>query len=98
MLRISILVAIGLCVVKRFAQEQGATPVDSAKAPVDQLIPFLLDEDRQLHGMPFAEVTLSTTAKHPLAVDGKNETEQRVIKQISAARDETTKPMDAPVS
>jgi len=98
MLRISILVAIGLCVVKCFAQENGATPVDSAKAPVDQLIPWLLDEDRQLRGIPFAEVILDTTGKHVLAVDGKNETDQRVIKQISAACDETMKQMNAPDS
>ena len=98
MLRISILVAIGLCVAESFAQENGATPVDSAKAPVDQLIPWLLDEDRQLRGIPFAEVILDTTGKHVLAVDGKNETDQRVIKQISAACDETMKQMNAPDS
>jgi len=95
MLRISILVAIGLCVAESFAQENGATPVDSAKAPVDQLIPWLLDEDRQLRGIPFAEVILDTTGKHVLAVDAKNETDQHVIKQISAACDETMKRMNA---
>ena len=98
MLRISILVAIGLCVAESFAQENGATPVDSAKAPVDQLIPWLLDEDRQLRGIPFAEVILDATGKHVLAVDLKNETDQYVIKQISAACDEIMKRMNAPDS
>src|SRR5256886_17639596 len=98
MLRISILVGIGLCVAKCCAQENGATPVDTTNAPVDQLIPWLLDEDRQLRGIPFAEVILDTTGKHVLAVDAKNETDQRVIKQISAACDETMKKMNTPDS
>jgi len=42
-----------------------------AKGAVDQLIPWLLDEDRQLRGIPFAEVILDTTGKHVLAVDEK---------------------------
>ena len=65
------------------------------KAAVDQLIPWLLDEDRQLREIPFAEVILDTTGKHVLAVDAKNETDQHVIKQISAACDETMKRMNA---
>jgi len=69
-----------------------------AKGAVDQLIPWLLDEDRQLRGIPFAEVILDTTGKHVLAVDAKNETDQRVIKQISAACDETIKQMNTPDS
>ena len=65
------------------------------KAAVDQLIPWLLDEDRQLREIPFAEVILDTTGKHVLAVDVKNETDQRVIKQMSAACDETMRRMNA---
>ena len=38
---------------------------------------------------------LDTTGKHVLAVDAKNETDQHVIKQISAACDETMKRMNA---
>ena len=87
MFRISFLVAAGWCVAKCFAEENVTTLADSAKAPVDQLIPWLLDEDRQLRGIAFSEVILDTTGKHVLAVDRKNGTDERVIKQISAALD-----------
>jgi hypothetical protein len=70
----------------------------AAKSPVDQFIPWLLDEDRQLRGIAFSEVILDTTGKHVLTVDPKNETDQRVIKQISAALDETMKRMNTPDS
>jgi hypothetical protein len=43
-------------------------------------------------------VILDTTGKHVLAVDRKNETDERVIKQISAALDETMKGMNAPAN
>lgn len=55
---------------------------------IDSLIPWLLSENQQLRGIPFAEVILDTTGKHVLGVDPKNETDQRVIKQISAALDD----------
>src|SRR5438132_3347616 len=98
MLRISILVAIGLCVAESFAQENGATPVDSAKAPVDQLIPWLLDEDRQLRGIPFSEVIADVTGKKMLPFDPKSEVDQRVVRGITAACDETLKRLNAPDS
>jgi hypothetical protein len=44
-----------------------------AEAPVDQLIPWLLDEDRQMRGISFAEVIFDTTGKRVLPVDSKNE-------------------------
>src|SRR5205085_12429008 len=34
-----------------------------ANAPVDQLIPWLLDEDRQLRGVAFSEVIFDATGK-----------------------------------
>jgi len=81
------------------ARPESTTPATaSAKAPVDQLIPWLLDEDRQLRGIPFAEVILDTTGQHVLAVDAKNETDQHVIKQIGAACDQMIKRMNAPDS
>src|SRR5438874_10878142 len=98
MFRISFLVAAGWCVANCFAEQNVTTLADSAKAPVDQLIPWLLDEDRQLRGIPFSEVILDATGKHVLAVDLKNETDQYVIKQISAACDEIMKRMNAPDS
>jgi hypothetical protein len=69
-----------------------------ATAPVDQLIPWLLNEQQQLRGIPFAEVIFDATRKRVLPVDRNNETDLHVIKQISAACDETMKRMNAPNS
>jgi hypothetical protein len=67
----------------------------AAKAPVDQLIPWLLSEDQQLRGIPFSEVIFDTTSKRVLPVDLKNQVDQRVIKQISGQLDEVMKRMNA---
>jgi hypothetical protein len=64
-------------------------------APVDRLIPWLLDEDRQLRGISFGEVIHDTTGKSVLAVEKTNEIDQRVIKAIGAACDETIKRLNA---
>jgi len=72
------------------AQEKASSP-----NPVDQLIPWLLDEDRQLRGIPFSEVILDATGKRVLAVDPKNGTDERVIKQISAVLDEVVRHLNA---
>jgi hypothetical protein len=70
-------------------KELPALPRDTASTKIiDSLIPWLLNENQQLRGIPFAEVILDTTGKHVLGVDPKNETDQRVIKQISAALDD----------
>src|SRR5438128_11720209 len=70
----------------------------SSKAAVDQLIPWLLDQDRQLHGIPFTELIVDVTGKKVISFDPKNEVDQRVVKQISAACDETMKRLNAPES
>jgi hypothetical protein len=75
-----------------------ALQASPAEAPIDQLIPWLLDEDRQLRGIPFDEVILDATGKRVLAFDPRNEVDQRVVKQISAACDETMKRLNAPDS
>ncbi|HLW34148.1 MAG TPA: hypothetical protein VKS98_00660 [Chthoniobacterales bacterium] len=64
-------------------------------APIDQLIPWLLDEQSQLRGIPFSEVILDATGKRVLPFDPKNETDQRVLKQIGMALDETLRRMNA---
>jgi hypothetical protein len=69
-----------------------------ANAPVDQLIPWLLSEDRQLRGIPFSEVIVDATGKKVLAFDPKNEVDQRVVKSISAACDETVRRLSVPDS
>ena len=69
-----------------------------AKEPVDQLIPWLLDEDRQLRGIAFSEVIFDATGKRVLPIDPKNEIDERVIKQIAVACDETMRRLNAPDS
>src|SRR6184192_4277435 len=68
------------------------------KAPVDQLIPWLLDEDQELHGVPFSELIFDTTGRKVLSFEANNAVDQRVAKAISAACDETMKRLNAPDS
>jgi hypothetical protein len=68
------------------------------KAPVDELIPWLLDEDRQLWGIPFSEVIFDTTGKRVLPIDRSSEADQRIIKQISAVIDQLLQRMNEPSS
>ena len=68
------------------------------EGPVDQLIPWLLDEDQQLRGVPFSEVIFDATGKRVLPFDAKNAVDQRVAKAISAACDETIKRLNSPDS
>src|SRR5439155_2315121 len=68
------------------------------KTPVDALIPWLLQEDAQLRGIPFSEVIFDTTGKHVLAFNPKDETDARVVKQIRTALDEVMAQLNAPDS
>ena len=68
------------------------------KPALDQLIPWLLDEDRQLRGVPFSEVIFDTTGKKVLAFDAKDPVDRRVAKAIGAACDETMTRLNAPDS
>ena len=65
-----------------------------AQAPVDTLIPWVLAEDAQLRGVPFAEVIADTTGKRVIAVDPQNATDKRVILQITSALNETLRRMN----
>ena len=67
----------------------------SPKGPVDQLIPWLLDEDQQLRGVLFGEVIFDTTGRKVLPFAANNAADQRVAKAISAACDETIKRLNA---
>jgi hypothetical protein len=69
-----------------------------ANTAVDQLIPWLLNEDQQLRGVPFSEVIFDTTGKKMLSFDASNPVDQRVAKAISTACDETIKQLNAPGS
>jgi hypothetical protein len=65
------------------------------KPAVDELIPWLLTENDQLHGIPFSEVIFDSTGKRVLGFDGNNPADQRVAKAISAACEETIKRLNA---
>src|SRR6266478_1088841 len=79
------------------AQTAGA-PSSTEKAAVDALIPWLLQEDAQLRGIPFSEVIFDSTGKRVLAFDPKDETNARVLKQISVVLDEVMARLNAPES
>jgi hypothetical protein len=80
------------------ASEAPALQTSSTGASVDQLITWLLDEDRQLRGIPFAEVIFDVTGKRVLPVNPKDQIDQRVIKQIGVACDATIKRLNTPDS
>ncbi len=65
---------------------------------VDTLIPWLLREDAQLRGVPFAEVIRDTTGRKVLAMNAKDPTDQRVLKEIGAVLDEVVRQVNAPGS
>jgi hypothetical protein len=65
------------------------------KRPVDQLIPWLLDEEQQLRGVPFTQLIFDTTCRKVLPFEPNNTVDQRVAKAISAASDETMKRLNA---
>jgi hypothetical protein len=74
------------------------TPPAIAQAPIDQLIPWLLDERQQLRGVPFSEVIFDSTGKKVLPFDAGDAVDQRVAKAITAACNATMKRLNAPGS
>lgn len=69
-----------------------------ADRPVDALIPWLLQEDGQLRAIPFAEVIFDTTGHKVRPLDPKDQTDARVVREISHALDEVVRQMNAPGS
>ncbi|MFL6505890.1 MAG: hypothetical protein ACJ8KC_10810, partial [Candidatus Udaeobacter sp.] len=69
-----------------------------AAGEMDQLIPWLLNEDHQLRGIPFGEVIFDTTGRKVLPFDASDAIDQRIMKAISAACDHTMKRLNAPDS
>lgn len=74
-----------------------ALPVTSS-APIDKLIPWLLQDEAQLREVPFAEVIRDTAGRKVLPLDPRNDTDQRVLKQISAVLDEVVRQVNADAS
>src|SRR5262249_60831443 len=74
-------------------------PTPATRNPaVDQLIPWLLDEDKQLRGVSFSELIFDTTGRKVLPFAANNAVDQRIAKAISAACDETMRRLNAPDS
>jgi hypothetical protein len=96
-LRIAFSIALCASAAELSAKESpplGDSPVP--KSAVGQLIPWLLDEGKQLRGIAFSEVIFDTTGKRVLPIDSKNEVDARVVRQISQALDETVKRLNSP--
>ncbi len=81
-----------------WSQSSAPSTAPTPTSPVDALIPWLLQEGKELRGIPFSEVIFAATGKHVLPIDSKNETDQRVIKQISGVLDEVMRRLNAPDS
>src|SRR5438094_8309039 len=60
------------------------------KTPADALIPWLLQEDTRLRGIPFSEVIPYATGNHVLPFIPKLKTHAGVVKQSSAFPDEVS--------
>ncbi|MEY2487822.1 MAG: hypothetical protein QOH39_3470 [Verrucomicrobiota bacterium] len=84
----------GLIFLVHLAAAQSPPP----RAAVDQLIPWLLNENQELRGIAFSQVIFDTTGKRVLPCDRKNEIDQRVVKQIGNALDQTVAQLNAPGS
>src|SRR3954451_5475678 len=57
---------------------------EAAKAPVDRLIPWLLEEDRQLRAVPFSEVIFDTTGKNVIAFNPNDQVDRAVVNAIGS--------------
>src|SRR5690349_18596094 len=68
------------------------------EGPVDQLVPWLLNEDQQLRGILFTELIFDATGRKVLPFEANNPVDQRIAKEISAACDEAMKRLNAPNS
>jgi len=85
------------CAFKR-ERANGYGALKYRKAAVDALIPWLLQEDAQLAWIPFSEVIFDSTGKHVLACNPKDETNARVLKQMSSVLNEVMARLNAPES
>ena len=81
-----------------FYGKEPVTASPSPKSSVGTLIPWLLQENRDLRRIAFSEVIFEATGKKVLVVDKNNETDQRVIKQISGVLEEVVRRMNGPDS
>ena len=62
---------------------------------VRQLIPWLLDQDAALKGIPFAEVISATSGKRVIPVDRKDKDTARILATIGRTLDEVLEQLNA---
>ncbi|HKP93809.1 MAG TPA: hypothetical protein VJS88_07915 [Chthoniobacterales bacterium] len=70
----------------------------TAAEPVDQLIPWLLQEKEELRAIGFPQVIFAATGKRVLALDPKSEADQNVVQRIAAVLNEVRERVNAPDS
>jgi hypothetical protein len=88
-------IAAVLVALSELRAQTTTVPPSTERSPVDALIPWLLQEDAELRGIPFAEVIFDATGKRVLAFNPKNETDARALKQISSVLDEVMAQLNA---
>ena len=71
---------------------------DLKTAPVDALIPWLLQEDHELREIPFSEVVFAATGKRVLALDRKTQADQQIVQRVGYVLNEVMSRMNAAVS
>src|SRR4051812_39706593 len=71
---------------------------DEKTDAVRQLIPWLLDENAALKGVPFSDVILATSGKQVIPISKSDADDQRVLAQIANVATETLAEMNAPES
>ena len=89
---------VGMTSLSDVDAQTAAAPSTTEKTSVDALIPWLLQKDAQLPGIPFSEVIFDVTGKRVLAFNPKNETDLRVVRQISGVLDEVISQLNSPAS
>ncbi len=63
-----------------------------------KLIGWLLEDDRELSGVPFADVVQATSGKRLIAFDRTNEVDRALLAKISSVLDRVLERMNAPDS
>ncbi|MCE9612593.1 MAG: hypothetical protein K8R23_20520 [Chthoniobacter sp.] len=71
---------------------------DEKTDAVKTLIPWLLDEKDTLREIRFADVIAATSGKKVIAIDPKNQDDQRVLAELGTALDAVLAAMNAPDS
>lgn len=72
----------------------GQVGADENKSKFAASIAAVVEADRELKGIPFAEVVKATTGRRILAIDRKSEADQELLSKIGLAMDEVMQRMN----